>query len=98
MNKPNTSTSTKREVENITITDLEVLRARVFKGGTVSFDMKVNGISIYGCIVHESSSGDWFSLPQRKGTDGKYYSICWAKFSDADTKLILAEVERKLNQ
>ena len=44
-----------------------------------------------------TKDGDFIGLPQRKGNDGKYYSIVWAKFSEQDTKDILAEVEKKLN-
>ena len=57
----------------------------------------INGISIYGCRVVETKDGDFIGLPQRKGNDGKWYSIVWAKFSEADTEDILAEVEKQLN-
>lgn len=69
----------------------------MFNNGGVTFDLELNGITIFGCRVVESSKGDFIAMPQRKGNDGKYYSYVWAKLSDQDTKDILAEVEKKLN-
>lgn len=98
MKKPNTESNAKsNKVEELKIDSFSVNRVHQFDNGGVTFDMTVNGISIYGCIVVETKSGDFIGLPQRKGNDGKYYSIVWAKFSEADTKDILAEVEKKLN-
>lgn len=84
--------------ECIKIDSFKIIRTHIFDNGGVSFDLTVNGVTIYGCRVVESKDGDFISLPQRKGNDGKYYSIVWARFSDEDTKDILAEVEKQLNQ
>ena len=98
MNKPNTESKAKsNKVEELIIDSFSVNRVHQFDNGGVTFDMTVNGISIYGCRVVETKDGDFIGLPQRKGKDGKYYSIVWARFSEADTKDILAEVEKQLN-
>ena len=98
MNKPNTESKAKsKKGENLKIDSFSVNRVHQFDNGGVVFDMTVNGISIYGCRVVETNDGDFIGLPQRKGNDGKYYSIVWAKFCETDTKDILAEVEKQLN-
>ena len=98
MNKPNTESKAKsNKVEELKIDSFSVNRVHQFDNGGVTFDMTVNGISIYGCRVVETKDGDFIGLPQRKGNDGKWYSIVWAKFSEADAKDILAEVEKQLN-
>lgn len=48
----------------------------------ISFDITVNGISIYGMIYRagiskKSKEYEMISFPARKGTDGKYYNHCW---------------------
>ena len=100
MKKPNNTNNTSNKGNNaecIKIDSFSVNRTHVFQNGGVTFDMTVNGISIYGCRVVESEKGDFIALPQRKGQDGKYYSIVWARFSEDDARDILAEVERQLN-
>lgn len=98
MNKPNTESKAKsKKGEELKIDSFSVNRVHQFDNGGVTFDMTVNGISIYGCRVVETKDGDFIGLPQRKGNDGKYYSIVWARFSEQDTKDILAEVEKNLN-
>lgn len=102
MNKPNTTkqgSKSKKEIPVLQVASFKVTRARVLDSGSVSFDMELNGISIYGCFVGESKeNGDFISFPQRKGSNGKYYSIAWAKLSDDDSKSILQEVERIINE
>ena len=98
MNKPNTESKAKKSKgEELKIDSFSVNRVHQFDNGGVAFDMTVNGITIYGCRVVETKDGDFIGLPQRKGKDGKYYSIVWARFADADSKDILAEVEKQLN-
>lgn len=99
MNKPTSNKkSNGNNVEELKVDNFCVTRARVLSSGSVSFDMQLNGISIYGCFVVEGKYSDFISFPQRKGTDGKYYSIVWARLSKDDTEMILAEVEKKLNE
>lgn len=103
MKKPsNTSQQAGKDARNdfAPISEFRVLRVHMFDNGNVTFDMRINEISIYGLRVVEGKDGkpDFISWPQRKGADGKYYSIAWAKLSDETTAQILAEVERQLNE
>lgn len=73
--------------------EIEVTRAHEFKSGDISFDMKVNGVTIYNCTYMNESAKvkkPFVSFPSRKGSDDKYYSYVWFKISD-DT---LAEIEK----
>lgn len=101
MNKPqpnNTNQDTNgKDQKNLTLNDFQILRTKMWENGGVTFDMEINGIRIYGCRVVETAKGDFIGLPQRKGNDGKYYSIVFFKMRDEDQKIILAEVERKIN-
>lgn len=101
MNKSNLKKG-KRSIADtpvLEVSSFKVTRARSLDNGSVSFDMLLNGIYIYGCFVVESEEhGDFISFPKRKGKDGKYYSIVWAKLSAADSTAILQEVERLLSE
>ena len=98
MKKTNTESKAKNnKSEELKIDSFSINRVYQFDNDSVIFDMTVNGISIYGCRVVETKRRRFIGLPQRNGNDGKYYSIVWAKFSDTDTKDILAEVEKQLN-
>ena len=101
MNRSN-SKKGKRSIADIPVLEVssfKVTRVRSLDNGSISFDMELNGINIYGCFVVESVEyGDFISFPRRKGKDGKYYSIVWAKLDKEDTTAILQEVERILNE
>lgn len=92
MKKPEKSTTK----ETLKLDSFAVTRA-VVVGNTILFDVVLNGLTVYGCSVVEGKNGDFISFPSRKGKDGKYYSIVWARISDEDQKAILDEVEKKLN-
>ena len=86
----NKKTETK-ETEQTTYT-VEVARAKEIKG-SYAFDMKVNGVMIYGCWLKETKSGENFvSFPSYKGNDGKWYSHVYFKV-DADTQ---ADIEKQI--
>lgn len=87
------STETKREYECI------VTRAKEIKEGTVSFDMEVNGVKVYGCWYKEgtSSNGKEYqivNLPQEKGNDRKYYSIAWFPMSKEVRENIIEQLQK----
>jgi len=94
MNKPegNKKNSNVTKVDNF-----RIIRVFMFETGDVTFDLEVNGISLYGLKVVEYKDGDFIGFPQRKGKNGKYYYICWAKFSEDDTKAIIEAVEKALH-
>ena len=81
------SKGNKQEQQAAGNSDVEVLRAKELESGAVSFDMKVNGVTIYRCIaksIKSKKSGedvDVIDLPQYKGSDGKYYNYAWFPIS-----------------
>lgn len=93
MNKGNTKAS-KSTKETIKIESFSVDRAHVFQNGGVVLDVTINGVKIYGVNVVESKNGDFLSFPQRKGNDGKYYSIVYVNLSKEDAAAIIAEAEK----
>lgn len=71
--------------------DVKVNKARYIKQEekeeTISFDITVNGITIYGMIYRAGVSKnnkdyELISFPARKGTDGNYYNHCWFPISN----------------
>lgn len=76
--------------------EIKVTRAKQFDNGGVVFDVEINGVTIYGCRVVESSKGDFVSYPARKGSDDKYYSHAFYKMSPEETKETIAQVEKLL--
>lgn len=83
--------------------EIQVTRAKDL-GNAIMFDVKVNGIMIYGCSYKElqrkDGSGSFYKidLPQRKGSDGKWYSVAWFKISDADQEIIEKQIEDLINK
>ena len=72
----------------------EVSKVRTLKSGDTFFDLKINGVMIYGCKAVESDKYPTFiGWPQRKGTDGNYYNVCSVFISPEDTEKIIAQVQ-----
>ena len=80
------------------VQSVEVVRAKSFDNGGVVFDMTINGVSIYNCRVVEGKNGDFISFPARKGSDGNYYSHAYIKLTEDDTKKIIGQVEKALEE
>lgn len=83
----------KREYECV------VTRAKEIKEGTVTFDMEVNGVKVYGCWYKEGTNKDGkdyqiVNLPQEKGSDGKYYSIAWFPMSKEVRENIIEQLQK----
>ena len=91
-NKMNIKTKKAEEKEAVKNV-IKVTRGHVFDDGTVAFDMEVNGVSIYNSTLREGKNGQFVSFPSRKGKDGKYYSHCFVKLSEEDTKSIVEQLE-----
>lgn len=86
----------KKTVECGNVESFEVLKATQYSWG-VGFNMILNGVTIYNCAVAETKDGNFFiSFPSRKGTDGKWYSYVYFRFSEIDQNAILAAVSEKL--
>lgn len=86
----------KKSAEYNEVISFEILKATQYNWG-VGFNMVLNGVTIYNCTVAETKDGKQFiSFPSRKGTDGKWYSYVYFRFSDGDLEAILEAVENKL--
>ena len=92
MKKPET-----KKTESV-IKSVKVVRAKAFDNGGVIFDVELNDITIYGCRVVEGKNGDFVSFPSRKANDGNYYSHAYVKLTADDTKEIISQVEKALEE
>lgn len=83
--------------------EIQVTRAKDIQSA-IMFDMRVNGVMIYGCSYKElqrkDGSGSFFKidLPQRKGSDGKWYSVAWFKITDDIQEVIEKQIEDLINK
>ena len=87
---------------------IEVLRAKDFTKDdakenecSIVFDMKVNGVTIYGCWYRTGSDKngedyEMVSFPYQKGKDGKYYSHAYVQLQQSDIDLISKQIESLL--
>ena len=95
MNKP-TNKFHNGKVESFGVTRARVVEGK--NGSVIFFSLDLNGVTINNCRVAEGKNGDFISLPQYRGSDGKYYSHVFFRFSEDDEKAILAEVEKQINK
>lgn len=87
---------------------IEVLRAKDFTKDdakenecSIVFDMKVNGVTIYGCWYRTGSDKkgedyEMVSFPSQKGKDGKYYNHAYIQLQQSDIDFISSEIEKLL--
>lgn len=84
----------KQENKETAVSELKVTRAHQFDDGNITFDLQVNGVTIYGCKIAEGKNGQFVSFPSRKGKDGKYYSYAYIALSEDDQKVIFEQIEK----
>ena len=90
---------TQTEKVYVKVFTTEVSKVRTLKSGDTFFDLKINGVMIYGCKAVESTQYPTFiGWPQRKGTDGNYYNVCSVFISPEDTKAIIDKVQAILDK
>ena len=77
-------------VDNVRVIDTK-------NGDMVLFTLALNGVTVYNCRVATGKNGDFISFPQYKGTNGNYYNNVYAPLSDDDTKKILDEVQKAID-
>ena len=87
---------------------IEVLRAKDFTKDdakenecSIVFDMKVNGVTIYGCWYRTGSDKkgvdyEMVSFPSQKGKDGKYYNYAYVQLQQSDIDLIAKAIDSML--
>ena len=90
---------TQTEKVYVKVFTTEVSKVRTLKSGDTFFDLKINGVMIYGCKAVETKDYPTFiGWPQRKGTDGNYYNVCSVFISPEDTEKIIAQVQAILDK
>ena len=97
-----------KETEQAQALTIEVLRAKDFTKDdakenecSIVFDMKVNGVTIYGCWYRTGSDKkgedyEMVSFPSQKGKDGKYYNHAYVQLQQSDIDFISSEIEKLL--
>ena len=106
LNRKKSAETENKAVEQAQALAIEVLRAKDFTedgkdGCSISFDMKVNEVTIYGCWYREGKDkkGEDYQLvsfPSKQGKDGKYYSHAYVKLQQSDIDLISKQIESLL--
>lgn len=80
--KNSTSNNTEKTETKVTKLAYTISRVKEVTDTMVSFNINVNGVTIYGMKVIKYKSkktgedGMMVAFPTRKGTDDKYYNIC----------------------
>lgn len=72
----------------------EVTNVRQISDSCIVFTLKCKGFSFYSMrVVERKSDGEPFiTVPQDKGTDGKYYNRYAVYLSEADQKALIDKV------
>ena len=85
--------------QELKLDSFELGKVTAGRGGVVFFDAVINGISIHGMkvIPLRDGSGDFIAWPSQKGADGKYYNVCYARFSPDTEKSLLAKIQEALD-
>ena len=102
------SKKTEKPAEQAQALTIEVLRAKDLTKDdakenecSIVFDMKVNGVTIYGCWYRTGSDKkgedyEMVSFPSQKGKDGKYYNHAYVQLQKSDIDFISSEIEKLL--
>lgn len=97
---------TEEKAEQAQALIIEVLRAYDLtkddqEGCNIAVDLKINGVTIYGCFYREGKDkkGNDYSMvsfPSHQGKDGKYYNYAYVKLTDEDVEKISKDIEKLL--
>ena len=97
---------TEEKAEQAQVLAIEVLRAHDLtkddqEGCNIAVDLKINGVTIYGCFYREGKDkkGNDYSMvsfPSHQGKDGKYYNYAYVKLTDEDVEKISKDIEKLL--
>lgn len=94
MKKPENENRNQKSI----LKDYSVDHVKIDSRGRVRFSLTVNGVTVFGCNVVESKTGDFISFPYYKGTNGKYYNHAYIPLTDKEEEDILLDVEKELNK
>lgn len=93
-NNNNNNNNKNNNKEYMKVNSVDISGVKDYENGC-RFNLKLNGVMIYGCWLRQTKTGDIFiSLPQQQGQNGKWYSIVYAALSPQDSEEIIAEVIR----
>lgn len=97
---------TEEKAEQAQALTIEVLRAHDLtkddqEGCNIAVDLKINGVTIYGCFYREGKDKNgkdytMVSFPSHQGKDGKYYNYAYVKLTDEDVEKISKDIEKLL--
>lgn len=97
---------TEEKAEQAQALTIEVLRAHDLtkddqEGCNIAVDLKINGVTIYGCFYREGKDKNgkdysMVSFPSHQGKDGKYYNYAYVKLTDEDVEKISKDIENLL--
>lgn len=97
---------TEEKAEQAQALVIEVLRAHDLtkddqEGCNIAVDLKINGVTIYGCFYREGKDKNgkdytMVSFPSHQGKDGKYYNYAYVKLTDEDVEKISGDIENLL--
>ena len=81
------------------VNDFSILRTHEFDNGNISFDLKINGITLYRLSVVSVKDSDrvFIGFPSYQAKDGKWYNYYYLPLSDEDMDKIINAVYDNLN-
>lgn len=90
----NSGKTEERVVIDLAGVNAEVTNVRQISDSCIVFTLKCKGFSFYSMrVVERKSDGEPFiTVPQDKGTDGKYYNRYAVYLSEADQKALIEKV------
>ena len=94
--KSNKKTEDKKLIE---VHDFSILRAHEFDNGNISFDLRINGITLYRLSVVSVKDSDrvFIGFPSYQAKDGKWYNYYYLPLSDEDMDKIINAVYDNLD-
>lgn len=94
----NRKSSNREERQYLEVDSWDVERARSTRGG-VYFSLKLNGVTINNCrIARSHDDREFIGFPQYKGSDGNYYSCCYAPIDDDLQREIIKIVYQDISE
>lgn len=91
-----------KKTQEVKDNNVKVTRVNQWKDGNITFDLNVNGVTIYGMKVisyQDKNTGllkEFFAFPNKKGSDGNYYNHVFVKLSDNDVDSIEKQISDML--
>ena len=83
----------------MSVSEFSILRAHEFDNGNISFDLKINGLTLYRLSVVSVKDSDrvFIGFPSYQAKDGKWYNYFYLPLSDEDMDKIINAVYDNLD-